>query len=68
MYPNISSSSLIPDYSLAAYNACSSSLTLTTMPLLALIFVPIVLVYQVCAYNLFKGKVTKEDLSYEEAY
>ena len=24
--------------------------------------------YQIWAYNLFKGKVTKEDLAYEEAY
>jgi cytochrome d ubiquinol oxidase subunit II len=38
------------------------------MLVLALIFVPIVLAYQFWAYKLFKGKVTKEDLSYEEAY
>jgi cytochrome d ubiquinol oxidase subunit II len=30
--------------------------------------VPIVLAYQVWAYTLFKGKVTKEDLASEEAY
>ncbi len=38
------------------------------MLVLALIFVPTVLVYQFWAYNLFKGKVTKDDLAYEEAY
>jgi cytochrome d ubiquinol oxidase subunit II len=32
----------------------------------AVIFVPIVLAYQVWTYHLFKGKVTSEDLAYEE--
>ena len=61
-------SSLNPDYNLTAYNASSSSLTLTIMLVLALIFVPIVLAYQFWAYKLFKGKITREDLAYEEAY
>ena len=30
----------------------------------ALVFVPIVLIYQAWTYNLFKGKITGEDLSY----
>jgi cytochrome d ubiquinol oxidase subunit II len=38
------------------------------MLIVALIFVPIVLVYQAWTYNLFKGKVTAEDLADEEAY
>lgn len=68
LFPQMFPSSLNPDYTLTAYNSSSSPLTLTIMLVLALIFVPIVLVYQFWAYNLFKGKVTKEDLAYEEAY
>ena len=57
-----------PEFSLTAFNSSSSPLTLKIMLVLALIFVPIVLAYQFWAYNLFKGKVTKDDLAYEEAY
>jgi cytochrome d ubiquinol oxidase subunit II len=34
------------------------------MLVVVVIFVPIVLAYQAWAYNLFKGKITKEDLAY----
>ncbi|MCP4109610.1 MAG: cytochrome d ubiquinol oxidase subunit II [Desulfobacteraceae bacterium] len=68
LFPNMFPSSINADYSLTAYNASSSPLTLKIMLIVALIFVPIVIAYQSWAYNLFKGKVTKEDLSYEEAY
>ena len=68
LFPTMFPSSLNPDYNLTAYNASSSSLTLTIMLVLALIFVPIVLAYQFWAYKLFKGKITREDLAYEEAY
>jgi cytochrome d ubiquinol oxidase subunit II len=68
LFPRMFPSSLNPDFSLTAYNAASSPPTLKIMLVLALIFVPIVIIYQVWAYNLFKGKVTKEDLSYDEAY
>jgi cytochrome bd-type quinol oxidase subunit 2 len=30
--------------------------------------VPIVLLYQAWAYNLFKGKITVKELAYEEYY
>lgn len=68
LFPRMFPSSLNPDWSLTAYNSASSPLTLKIMLVLALIFVPIVLIYQVWAYTLFKGKVTEQDLSYEEAY
>jgi cytochrome d ubiquinol oxidase subunit II len=38
------------------------------MLIVVIIFLPIVIGYQIWTYNLFKGKVTKEDLAYEEAY
>lgn len=68
LYPNMFPSNLNPAYSLTAHNASSSPLTLKIMLTVALIFVPIVLVYQIWAYVLFKGKITKDDLTYEEAY
>jgi cytochrome d ubiquinol oxidase subunit II len=68
LFPNLFPSSLDPAYSLTAHNASSSPLTLKIMLIVAVIFVPIVLAYQIWAYTLFKGKVTEEDLKYEEAY
>ncbi|HOO90728.1 MAG TPA: cytochrome d ubiquinol oxidase subunit II [Syntrophales bacterium] len=68
LFPNMFPSSMNPGFSLTAHNASSSPLTLKIMLIVALIFVPIVLVYQIWAYNLFRHKVTKEELGYEEAY
>lgn len=68
LYPNMYPSSLDPKFTLTVQNASSSPLTLKIMLVVALIFVPIVLAYQIWTYNLFKGKVTEEDLAYEEAY
>ncbi len=68
LYPNMFPSSLNPGYSLTAHNSSSSPLTLKIMLIVVIIFIPIVIGYQIWAYNLFKGKVTKEDLAYEEAY
>jgi cytochrome bd ubiquinol oxidase subunit II len=64
LYPKMFPSSLNPAYNLTAHNASSSPLTLKIMLIVALIFVPIVLVYQIWAYTLFKGKITTEDLTY----
>jgi cytochrome d ubiquinol oxidase subunit II len=66
LYPNLFPSSINSQYSLTAHNASSSPLTLKIMLIVALIFVPLVLAYQVWTYHLFKGKVTDEDLAYEE--
>ena len=66
LYPNLFPSSIDSRFSLTAHNASSSPLTLKIMLIVVLIFVPIVLAYQVWTYHLFKGKVTSEDLAYEE--
>ena len=66
LYPNLFPSSINSKFSLTAHNASSSPLTLKIMLIVALIFVPIVLAYQIWTYHLFKGKVTSEDLAYEE--
>ena len=68
LFPNLFPSSLNPRYSLTAYNASSSPLTLKIMLVVVIIFIPIVIGYQIWAYNLFKGKVTQADLAHDEAY
>ena len=68
LYPDMFPSNLNPKYSLTAHNASSSPLTLKIMLIVVILFIPVVIGYQIWAYNLFKGKVTKEDLAYEETY
>jgi cytochrome d ubiquinol oxidase subunit II len=64
LFPNMFPSSLNPAWNLTAHNASSTQLTLTIMLVVVLIFVPVVLAYQAWAYNLFKGRLTAEDLVY----
>ncbi len=68
LFPNMFPSSLKAEYSLTAFNASSSPLTLKIMLIVVLIFIPIVLAYQIWAYKLFSAKVTAESLSGDEAY
>jgi cytochrome d ubiquinol oxidase subunit II len=68
LFPNLFPSSLNPRYSLTAYNASSSPLTLKIMLIVVIIFIPVVIGYQIWAYHLFKGKVTQADLAHDEAY
>jgi cytochrome d ubiquinol oxidase subunit II len=49
---------------LPAHNSASTQLTLTIMLVVVLIFVPVVLAYQLWAYRLFHGKITQDDLVY----
>ncbi len=53
MYPNLLISSINPAFSLTAFNSSSSTLTLEIMLVVALIFVPIVIAYQIWVYRLF---------------
>jgi cytochrome d ubiquinol oxidase subunit II len=68
LFPNLFPSSIDPEYSLTAFNASSSQLTLKIMLVVVILFIPIVIVYQTWTYLIFKDKVTEEDLSFEEAY
>ncbi len=68
IFPALFPSSISTEFSLTAYNASSSPLTLKIMLGVVIIFVPIVISYQTWVYNLFKDKVTKEDLLYDESY
>lgn len=66
MYPRVMISSLDPAWSLTITNAASSPYTLTVMTIIALIFVPLVLLYQGWTYWVFRKRLeTKvEGLTY----
>ncbi|MEJ2550903.1 MAG: cytochrome d ubiquinol oxidase subunit II [Anaerolineales bacterium] len=59
LYPRVMTSSLQPDaWSLTIENASSSPYTLRVMSIVALIFLPIVLLYQAWSYRVFRRRLT----------
>ncbi len=64
LYPKMLPSNLDAAYSLTAHGSASSPQTLKIMLAVVILFVPIVLAYQIWAYFLFKGNVTEEDMVY----
>ena len=64
LFPNMFPSNIDAAYSLTAHNAASSPLTLKIMLVVVVLFVPIVLAYQIWTYHFFKGKVTEEEMVY----
>lgn len=60
LYPRVMVSSLNPDWSLTITNAASSPGTLRLMTIVALIFLPIVVLYQVWTYWIFRKRITGE--------
>jgi cytochrome d ubiquinol oxidase subunit II len=61
LYPRVMVSSLNPEWSLTIYNASSTPYTLRIMTIVALIFVPIVLLYQGWTYYVFRKRVSTQD-------
>jgi cytochrome d ubiquinol oxidase subunit II len=57
MFPRVMISTLNPEWSLTIYTASSSPYTLRVMTIVALIFVPIVLIYQGWSYWVFRQRV-----------
>jgi cytochrome d ubiquinol oxidase subunit II len=66
LFPRLMVSSLNPDWSMTIQNSASGPYTLQVMTIVALIFVPIVLVYQGWTYWVFRKRITQkpEDLHY----
>ncbi len=65
LFPHILLSTMNPLWSLGISNASSTPYTLKIMTFAAVVFVPIVLAYQIWAYWLFKKRLTaKDDLEY----
>jgi cytochrome d ubiquinol oxidase subunit II len=61
LYPNLIPSSLDPNYSLTIFNSSSSVYTLKIMTVVALLFVPVVIAYQIWNYHIFRHKTTLFD-------
>jgi cytochrome bd ubiquinol oxidase subunit II len=68
LFPALFPSSIDKAFSLTAFNASSSPLTLKIMLGVVIVFIPIVLIYQTVAFNMFKNPVTEEDLDVTNAY
>lgn len=64
LFPNLIVSSLSPEYNLTIYNAASSQKTLGITLLIAIIGMPIVLIYTAIVYWIFRGKVELGKFSY----
>ena len=64
LYPNVMISSLNPAYNLTIYNASSATYTLKAMSIVALIMVPIVLLYQSWTYYTFRSRMKRKDAEY----
>lgn len=60
LYPRVLVSSLNPDWSLTIQNASSTPYTLTVMTIVALVFVPIVLLYQGWTYWVFRERIGRQ--------
>lgn len=68
LYPALLPSSISPDYSITIVNAASSTLTLSIMLGVTLVFIPIVAAYQFWLYRTFSHKVTEKELAQDGAY
>jgi cytochrome d ubiquinol oxidase subunit II len=69
LYPNLIPSNLDPAYSLTIFNSSSSVYTLKIMTVVALLFVPVVIAYQIWIYSIFRHKVTTAEIAEEsESY
>lgn len=60
LFPRVMISTTNPDYSLTIYNASSSPYTLQVMTIIALIFVPVVLIYQGYTYWVFRKRLSTD--------
>jgi cytochrome d ubiquinol oxidase subunit II len=68
LFPNLIPSSLDPAYSLTIYNSSSSIYTLKIMTVVALVFVPIVIAYQIWHYRVFRSRLSSDSASEEGVY
>jgi len=64
MYPNVLVSS-VPENSLTIMNSASSPYTLKIMSIVALIFVPVVLAYQIWSYYIFRKRISSRNIHSE---
>lgn len=60
LYPRVLVSSIDPAFSLTILNSASSPYTLRVMSIVVLIFLPIVLAYQIWSYWVFRKRITRK--------
>jgi cytochrome d ubiquinol oxidase subunit II len=60
LYPNLVPSTLNPDWSLTIHNASSSPYTLKVMTWAAVIFAPLVMIYQAWTYWVFRQRISAD--------
>ncbi len=69
LYPNLIPSSIDSSYSLTIFNSSSSIYTLKIMTVVALLFVPVVIAYQIWIYRIFRHSISGDEImSDKEAY
>jgi cytochrome bd ubiquinol oxidase subunit II len=56
LFPNLIPSRLDPGSSLTIFNSSSSVYTLKIMTVVALLFVPVVIAYQIWTYRIFRNR------------
>jgi cytochrome d ubiquinol oxidase subunit II len=66
LFPDVMPSSIDPAYSLTTTNAASTSYTLTIMTIVAVVFTPLVLIYQGWTYWVFRRRVSIDQLPTHE--
>ena len=62
LFPRLMVSSLQPEWSLTIYNAASTPYTLTIMSIAAACLVPVILIYQIWTYWIFRKRISLNDL------
>lgn len=67
LFPNVMPNSLDPNLSMTIYNASSTEYTLQVMTVVALIFTPLVLIYQAWTYWVFRKRISAEAIPSPEA-
>ncbi|MEI8345796.1 MAG: cytochrome d ubiquinol oxidase subunit II, partial [Candidatus Omnitrophota bacterium] len=64
LYPNVLVSSLDPKWNLTIYNSSASPYSLKVMSVVAILFIPTVLLYQGWTYWILRKRIQKTDLDY----
>jgi cytochrome d ubiquinol oxidase subunit II len=62
LYPRVMVSSLDSSYDLTVSNTASAPYALKVMTIVAVVFLPVVLVYQGWSYHVFRKRVSREDV------
>ncbi len=63
LFPNLIPSRISPEHSLTIFNSSSSVYTLKIMTVVALLFVPVVIAYQIWTYRVFRQKTGSLDIA-----